>query len=133
MNSLGGKLYAAVQKDNATHMVKPYFLVKKSETFNLYKQDKAWILNHGGKLTSYAHFDRGGEFMSNEFNQHLKAKGTQHELTIHDSPAQNGVSEREMHTCGEAMCTLLISSRLPHFLWVEAIVHGCWIQNHMPT
>ena len=71
VKSLGGKLYAAVHKDDVTQTVKPYFLAKKSKTFNSYNQDKAWILNHGGRPTSYTHFDCGGEF-----NQHLKSKGT---------------------------------------------------------
>ena len=69
IKSLGRKSYATVCKDDATWTVKPYFLAKKSETFNSYKQDKAWILNHGGRPTSYACFDCGGEF-----NQHLKAR-----------------------------------------------------------
>ena len=38
-----------------------------------------------------------------------------------------------MHTHGEATCTLLISSGLPHPLWAEAMAHGCWIQDQMPT
>ena len=83
-------------------MVKPYFLAKKSETFSCYKEDEAWILNHGGKATSYACFDRGGEFLSNEFARHLKQRGTQRELTVHDSPPQNGVSEHNMCILGEA-------------------------------
>ena len=91
-----------MRKDDATHMVKPYFLAKKSKTFSRYKEDEAWILNHGGKATSYAHFDCGGEFLSNEFAQHLKQRGTQRELTIHDSLPQNGVSERNIRILGEA-------------------------------
>ena len=83
-------------------MVKPYFLAKKSETFSRYKEDEAWILNHGGKAASYARFDRGGEFLSNEFAQHLKQRGMQRELTVHDSPPQNGISECNMHILGEA-------------------------------
>ena len=73
-------------------MVKPYFLAKKSETFSHYKGDKAWTLNHGGKATLYACFDHGGEFLSNEFT-HLKQRGMQHKLTVHDSLPQSGVSE----------------------------------------
>ena len=133
VKSLGGKSYAAVRKDDATRMVKPYFLAKKSETFSHYKEDEAWILNHGGKATSYARFDRGGEFLSNEFTQHLKQRGTQRELTVHDSPPQNGVSERGMRTRGEATRTLLIASGLPRYLWAEAMAHACWIQNRTPT
>ena len=114
-------------------MVKPYFLAKKSETFSHYKEDEAWILNHGGKATLYARFDHGGEFLSNEFTQHLKQRGTQCELTVHDSPPQNGVSERGMRTHGEATHTLLIASGLPCYLWAEARAHACWIQNRTPT
>ena len=106
-------------------MVKPYFLAKKSETFSRYKEDEAWILNHGGKATSYAHFDRGGD----EFAQHLKQRGTQRELTVHDSPPQNGVSECNMHILGEATQTPLIASGLPRYLWAEAMAYACWILN----
>ena len=54
VSSLRGKSYAAVCKDDATCTVKTYFQAKKSETFSSYKQDEAWILNHGGKPTSYS-------------------------------------------------------------------------------
>ena len=91
-----------MRKDDATRMVKPYFLAKKSETFSRYKEDEAWILNHGGKATSYACFDCGGKFLSNEFTQHLKQRGTQRELTVHDSPPQNGVLEHNMRILGKA-------------------------------
>ena len=83
-------------------MVKPYFLAKKSETFSRYKEDEAWILNHGGKATSYARFNHGGKFLSNEFAQHLKQRGTKRGFTVHDSPPQNRVSERNMRILGEA-------------------------------
>lgn len=48
VRSLNGKSYAAVQKNDATHEVKVYFLAKKSEALENYQKDKAWILNHGG-------------------------------------------------------------------------------------
>ena len=44
--------------------------------------------------------DRGGEFMSIEFNNHLKNAGTIRHLTVHDSPVSNSIAE-----C--ANCTLL--------------------------
>jgi hypothetical protein len=40
--------------------------------------------------------DRGGKFMSKEFIKHHEEKGTQRELTVYDSPPQNGVSEHGM-------------------------------------
>ena len=95
-------------------------------------EDEAWILNHGRKATSYARFSHGGEFLSKEFTQHLKQRGMQCKLIIHDSPPQNGVFKQGMCTHGEATCTLYIASGLPHYLWAEAMAHACWIQNQTP-
>ena len=99
VKSLNGKSYvAAVWKDDGTHEVKIYFLTKKSETFDTSLKDKAWILNHGGSSIQYMWCDHGGEFTSKKFDEHLDRKGTQWELTMHDLPPQNGVSEHGMCT-----------------------------------
>jgi transposase InsO family protein len=37
--------------------------------------------------------DRGGEYLSMEFDRYLKDQGIKHQLTVHDSPQQNGVTE----------------------------------------
>jgi hypothetical protein len=37
--------------------------------------------------------DCSGEFLGNEFKDHLAKRRTRHELTVHDSPQQDGVSE----------------------------------------
>ena len=47
-------------------------------------------------------FNCGGEFLSNKFAQHFKQRGTQRELTVHDSPPQNGVLEHNMCILGKA-------------------------------
>ena len=39
--------------------------------------------------------------MSDEFIKHQDARGTIRELTVHNSPQQNGVVERGMHTQAE--------------------------------
>ena len=48
-------------------------------------------------------------------------------------PSQNGVAERGMRTRAEQAHALLISSRLPCFLWEEAMKHSTWLQNQMPA
>ena len=67
--------------------------------------------------------------MSDEFIKHQDARGTIRELTIHNSPQQNGVAERGMCTQAEQACALLILSVLPHFLWEEAMRDTTWLQN----
>ena len=133
VKSLNGKSYAASRKDDATREVALHFLAKKSETLEAYRKDETWILNHGGSPIQYLRCDRGGEFTSNEFNKHLEDKGTQRELTVHDSPPQNGVSERGMRTRAEATRALLLASGLPRSLWAEAMLHSVWLQNRSAT
>ena len=49
VKSLGGKSYAAVQKDDTARMVKPYFLAKKSKIFSTTRKMKPGYLIMAGK------------------------------------------------------------------------------------
>ena len=60
-------------------------------------------------------------------------RGTKRELTVHDSPQQNGVAECGMRTCAECARALLLTSGLPRFLWEEAMKHTTWLQNRTPA
>jgi hypothetical protein len=133
VKSLGGKSYTAARKDDAMREVKVYFQVNKSETLETYKNDEAWIQTHKGNLIKWARMDWGGEFMSKEFLTHHAKMGTQRELTVHDSPPQNSVSERGMRTRAESTRVLLLASRLPQNLWAEAMSHLVWLQDRSPT
>jgi hypothetical protein len=127
MKSLGGKCYAACRTDDNLHEVEIYFLKKKSEALEVYKTDEALIETHcDGAKIKFMCSDRGGEFMSEEFKKHLQSKGTKRKLTVHDSPQQDGVSERGMRTRAEHARALLIASGLPRFLWAEAMRHCVW-------
>ena len=75
----------------------------------------------------------GGEFQSTQMINHQDQRGTIRELTVHDSPPQNGVAERGMRTRAERAQALLIASRLLRFLWEEAMKHATWLQNRSPA
>lgn len=53
--------------------------------------------------------------MSKAFEKHLEANGTHHELTVHHSPAQNGVAERLNKTLVLRARACLIETGLPGF------------------
>ena len=133
VKSLNGHYYVAARIDDATRETTLYFQEKKSETVNSYKKDEALIGTQSGTRIKSVCCDRGGEFMSKQIIQHQDAKGTVQELTVHDSPPQNGTAERGMRTRAERARALLIASRLPHFLWEEAMKHTTWLQNRSPT
>ncbi len=67
------------------------------------------------------------------FSEHLAENGTIRELTVHDTPEQNGVAERGNRTNLEHARAMLIASSLPRSLWTEAINHFIWIRNRTPT
>jgi hypothetical protein len=133
VKSLSGNYYATARIDDATHENMLYFQVKKSKTFNSYKKDEVLIETQSGNHIKVTRCDRGGEFLSKEMIEHQDEKGTIRELTVHDSPPQNGTSEHGMHTRAEHAQALLIASGLPRFLWEEAFKHSNWLQNRTPA
>ncbi|GJT20455.1 retrovirus-related pol polyprotein from transposon TNT 1-94 [Tanacetum coccineum] len=55
--------------------------------------------------------------------------GIMQQFSIARTPQQNGVVERRNRTLVEAARTMLIFSRLPEFLWAEAVATACFTQN----
>ncbi|SJL07236.1 uncharacterized protein ARMOST_10579 [Armillaria ostoyae] len=112
--SLGGARYACTYHDLHTHESKSEYLSKKSGTFGSYKHYEIWIkVQHGVK--------------------HLKAKGTEWHLTVHDSPQSNGIAECSNGYLMDTTRAFLISSGLPKYLWAEAHQHAEWVYNCTPT
>ena len=98
-----------------------------------YKVDEAYIETQTGNKIKVVRLDQGGEFLSEQLKKHQEQKGTIQELTIHDSPPQNGLVERGMQTRAERARALLLASGLPCFLWEEAMCHTTWLQNRTPA
>ncbi|GKE68549.1 retrovirus-related pol polyprotein from transposon TNT 1-94 [Tanacetum coccineum] len=55
--------------------------------------------------------------------------GITHKKIVLRTPQQNGVVERRNRTLVEAARTILIFSKAPLFLWVEAVATACYTQN----
>ena len=91
--SLNGHLYVAARIDDATRETKLYFQDKKSQMFESYKRDEAFIETQTGNCIKTVQLDRGGEFQSTQMINHQDQQGTVREFTVHDSPPQNGVAE----------------------------------------
>jgi GAG-pre-integrase domain len=133
VKSISGSQYVAAQIDNATRQTKLYFQVKKSQTFDSYKKDEAYIETQSRSCIKTCCSNKGGKFLSNQMISHQDLKGTKWELTVHDSPPQNGISERGMRTRAERARALLLASRLLLFLWEEAMKHSAWLQDRTPA
>jgi hypothetical protein len=119
--------------DDKTHLTYIYFLQKKSETFQAYKDfETTCEVQHKAKIHCL-HSDCGGEYTGKEFVIYLKSKGMKQKLTVHDTLQHNGVAEYLNCTILEKVRTMLHASRQPNFLWGEAARHAVWLRNHTPT
>ena len=77
--------------------------------------------------------DHVGKYTSKEFNDYLAKQGTNHRLTVHDTPESNGVTERLNRTLVERTHAMLLNSKLPKHLWGYAILHTNYMKNRTHT
>ena len=112
-----------------SRLIHLYLLCLKSEAFEFYKQYEAWCMTHLGVTIKVLHSNQGGEYLDKGWILYLKSRGTEQKLTVHDTPAHNGVAECCNQTIVEQIHTLLHASSLPKFLWGEAVRHVVWLMN----
>ncbi|GKA73248.1 retrovirus-related pol polyprotein from transposon TNT 1-94 [Tanacetum coccineum] len=77
--------------------------------------------------------DNGTEIKNATLKAHYDKLGIMQQFSIARTPQQNGVVEGHNHTLVEAACTMFIFSRLPEFLWAEAVSTACFTQNRLIT
>lgn len=128
-----GNQYYVTFTDDFSRYTHLELMPLKSDVFEAYKGFEAWCdTQHGAKIKCL-HSDRGGEYTSKEFKNHLRTKGTVSKLTVHDTPQHNGVAERRNRTILERVRAFLHSSQLPKYLWGEAVNHAVWLMNRTKT
>ncbi|GJS36534.1 retrovirus-related pol polyprotein from transposon TNT 1-94 [Tanacetum coccineum] len=71
----------------------------------------------------------GIEFVNQTLRDFYENVGISHQTLVARTPQQNSVVKRRNQTLVEAACTMLIFSKAPIFLWVEAINTACYTQN----
>ena len=77
--------------------------------------------------------DRGGEFISHEFNVFCKANGISRQLTAAYTPQQNGVAERKNRTIMNMVRSMLSEKQVPKNFWLEAANWTVHVLNRSPT
>ena len=114
--SLRGYVYYASFIDDYSHKTWIYFLKKKDEVFERFKEFKALVENLSKKKIKILRSDNGGEFTSSEFNEYCKKDGIKRELTIPYNPQQNGVVDRKNGSIMEAIKSMIHDQDLPMYL-----------------
>ncbi|GJZ27731.1 retrovirus-related pol polyprotein from transposon TNT 1-94 [Tanacetum coccineum] len=87
------------------------------------------VASINGKKYTLIRTENGTEFKNATLKAHYEKLGIMQQFSTARTPQQNGVVERRNRTLVEAARTMLIFSRLPEFLWAEAVATACFTQN----
>jgi hypothetical protein len=131
--SIGGCKYFVTFIDDYTRYCHAYFLKRKSDVFEKFKDFQTMIENETGRKIVTFRSDRGGEYLSSEFDRYLKMQGVKHEVSVAKCPEQNGVAERMNRTLMESARSMLSHSGLSNMYWAEAISTAVYLRNRLPT
>ncbi|KAJ9568535.1 hypothetical protein OSB04_004501 [Centaurea solstitialis] len=110
-----------------------YLMRHESETFEKFKEYQNEVQNQLDKKIKFLRSDRGGEYLSTEFEDHLIECGIVSQLTPPYTPQMNGVSERRNRTLLDMVRTMMCHSTLPMSFWGHALETTAHILNRAPT
>ncbi|KAJ3496166.1 hypothetical protein NLJ89_g10524 [Agrocybe chaxingu] len=114
VESINRKQYFVSFTDDHSRFTKIYLVRTKDETFESYRSYEAWLKTQHNVCVKTLHSDRGGEYLSSEFSEHLQKAGTTRRLTVHDTPEYNGVSERLNRTLLEKVHFYKLGTYIKH-------------------
>ncbi|GKC92843.1 retrotransposon protein, putative, ty1-copia subclass, partial [Tanacetum coccineum] len=110
-----------------------YLLKHKHEVFETFKVFQKEVENQLGKTIKSLRSDREGEYMSQEFLDHLNEHGIIAHRTPPYTPQHNGVLERRNRTVLDMVRSMVSQTTLPKSFWDYALESVARILNMVPT
>jgi hypothetical protein len=77
--------------------------------------------------------DNGKEYFNTNLSDFFRKNGTVHQSSCPNTPQQNGVAERKNRHLLEVARALLFSSKVPNYLWGEAVLTAAYLINRVPS
>jgi len=131
--SLGGARYFLIFVDDRSRFTWAYFIRKKSDVFEYFKEFKTMVEKQTGKCIKILRSDQGGEYTSGAFDSYCKCNGIIQQFTVPHTPQQNGVAERKNRTLVECARSMLKGKNISNGFWAEAINTAVYLKNRSPT
>ncbi|KAD6118936.1 hypothetical protein E3N88_10207 [Mikania micrantha] len=128
-----GERYFITFTDDYSRYGYVYLLRHKHESFEIFKIFKNEVENQLSKTVKILRTDRGGEYLSSEFQEYLRSCGIVSQLTPPGTPQHNGVSERRNRTLLDMVRSMMARSTLPLSFWGFALLSAARILNIAPT
>ena len=105
----------------------------KSETFDKFKEFRTKVEKQLGVPIKSLRSNQGGEYLSDEFQQHLLENEIVSQLTTLGTPQNNGVAERRNKTLLDMVRFMMSYSTLPTTFWGYALLTACYLLNNVPS
>jgi transposase InsO family protein len=131
-STLTGYRYILFILDSATRFLSYRLLKNKSDELEAFKDFKLEAENQCSSKIKDIKSDLGGEFNNNNFTFFSKKEGIIQQFSSSRTPKENGLIERVNRTIIESTRTLLFTSRVPLYLWGEAINTAVYLYNIVP-
>ncbi|GKA62557.1 retrotransposon protein, putative, ty1-copia subclass [Tanacetum coccineum] len=128
-----GASYFVTFTDDFSRYCYVYLLKHKLEVFETFKVFQKEVENQLGKTIKLLRSDRGGEYISQEFFDHLKDHGIITHRNPPYTPQHNGVSERRNRTLLDMVRSMMSQTTLPKSFWDYALETISRILNMDPT
>ena len=137
VQSIGGKRYTLIVRDDCTRFTRVYFLRHESDAASAFESFLAEVRADGTPSTVMAvRSDSGREFFGGAFGELCRKRGVKQEFTPADSPKYNGVAERVLGVINDAAVAARIQAtelypNAPNYLslWAEAASWACHALN----
>ncbi|KAJ9556554.1 hypothetical protein OSB04_011168 [Centaurea solstitialis] len=129
----GGYRYFITFTDDFSRYGYVYLMRHKSESFEKFREYQNEVQNQLDRKIKFLRSDRGGEYLSQEFGNHLIECGIVSQLTPPYTPQMNGVSERRNRTLLDMVRSMMCHSTLPVLFWGHALETTAHILNRAPT
>jgi transposase InsO family protein len=94
---------------------------------------KVKVENQTKRKIKHLRDDKGGEFISKEFDNLCVNMGIIQEHTHRKTPEQNGVVERVNRRISEGATALLTKAKLPPSFWGLAVLMYVHVMNRCPS
>ena len=103
--------------DDYSRMMTFMYLREESKAFEKLKWYLARVEKEIGKRIKCLRSDRGGEFISNEFNNFCIERELKRQVSTPGTPKQNGIAERRNRSIMDCARTLMIEKNIAIKYW----------------
>ena len=117
IESYSGEIFFILFVDDYSRMMIVMYLKEKSQAFQKFKWYLARVEKETRKRLKFLRSERGGEFISNEFNNFYIERGIKRQVSAPGTPKQNGIAKRRNRSIMDRARTLMIEKKVALKYW----------------